>query len=448
MAPPWQYGLASHAASATRFTGATVLSVRKGDLPCPKPGSAVPRVDSKAFKEHVEMANMKTGWTPSVAMTLLLAGIGCDSQVGTGYTGEVQFSLQGNVELDADSGLVPALAFEKSGNRTIDGPEALEVVDGEVSGVFPSKFRLDMTRSPPEAALSRLMGAVIGGTGSAAYGAIVMLPSNHAASIPRATVEEILGPPSFPATLPDGSPDPAWVPSPPQLVQKIFTNCSTDGRCRVRKTSCTQSDCTLFASAGTPTPPEASIMALESAGEVCGVGFPYCYGAKSSCSLAGCHEDFYQCDLTNLGPYDAANGSSVTRCALVEESGDASLTAILDLKSVATEYGILYSTVDVPDSLVGNVKRGYNLMALPFLTQDEWVAIRTCQDNATVQARQQYNAEHGTSYALNDLLPSDAAKEETKTLEGLWKACPSLPAGQVVDNRPITIKLGPPPFPM
>jgi hypothetical protein len=394
------------------------------------------------------MTNAATGWTTSVAMAVLLAGIGCDAQVGTKYTGEVQFSLQGNVELDADSKLVPALAFEKSGNLPIDGPEALEVVDGEVSGVFPSKFRLDVTRPPPEAAMSRMMSALIGGTGSAAYGVIVMLPVNHSTHIPRATVEEIWGPPSFPETLPDGTLDPSWVPTPPEVVQKVFTNCSSDGRCRVRKTNCTRSDCALFASAGTPTPPEDSLLAIETTGGPCGVGFPYCYGATSSCSLAGCHEDFYQCDLTNLGPYDRASGSSTTRCQLVEESGDDSLTAILDLTSVAMEYGILYSTVDAPNSLVGDVKRGYNLMALPPLTGEEWMAIRTCQDNATVQARLQYNAAHGTSYALDDILPSDAAAEENKTLEELLKACPSLPVGQVVDNRPITIKLGPPSFPM
>ena len=391
------------------------------------------------------MTKMTMGWTTSVAMAGLLAGIGCDAQVGKAYTGEVQFSLQGNVELDPDSKLVPALAFEKAGNYTIDGPEALEVVDGELSGVFPSKFRLDMTRPPPEDAMSRLGGALLGGTGSAAYGVIVMLPADHPTHIPRATVEEILGPPSLPGTLPDGTLDPASIPTPPALVQEVFTNCSSDGRCRVRKTSCSQSDCTLFASAGTPTPPDTS--QLESGAEACGAGFTYCYGATSWCTLAGCHQNFYQCDQTSLGPYDRADGQRITSCQLVEESGDTSLVAILDLKSAATEFAVLYSTVDAPNSLLGDVKRGYNLMALPSLTREAWMAIQTCADDATVQARLQYNAAHGTSYTLNELLPSGGAEEETKMLQALWKDCPSLPTGWVVDNRPITIKLGSPSFP-
>jgi hypothetical protein len=389
------------------------------------------------------MANVTTGWGLPIAMAALWAGVGCDAQAGTGYTGEVVFSLQGNVELDPDSKLVPAIAFE-SGTKSSDGPEALEVVDGDLSGVFPSKFRLNVTRPPPDAAISPFFSGVLGGKGGLAYGVIVMLPPNHPSHIPRASVEEILTPEGFPVCTPDG----CALPQPPEVVAKTFTNCSSDGRCRVRKTSCTQSDCELYASAGTPPEPASGLDVKTITGGPCAPDFRYCYDASTSCTLAGCYEDFYECDLTRLGPYDRAQGSRATQCQLVEDSGEDSLIATLDLSSAATEYAIMFSTEDIPNSPVGDVKRGYNLVTIPFLTREEWIAVRSCEDDAYVQARLQYNAAHGTTYALNDILPSGGATEEEKTLQQLVKACPSLPIGQVLENRPITIKVGRPQFPM
>jgi hypothetical protein len=392
------------------------------------------------------MANVSFRWKTLTATLLALAGAGCDAQVRPGYTGEVQFSLQGSVELAPDTTLVPAFAFEKREGQTVYGPEAVEVVDGQLSGVFPSKFRLDMSSPPPDATLSPFMGAVLGGQGSAAYGIIVMLPANHPQQIPRAKVEEAMGPPSSPALLPTGELDPNWVPTDPSLVGRTFTNCASDGHCRVRKTRCSQSPCELYASAGT-APDPAALDATTGGGGGCGPGLPYCYGSTSVCSLAGCHQDFYQCDLDNLGPYDQANGEHFTLCQLTEESGDVSLLAIQDLRTVATEYAILFSTVEISQSPVGDVKRGYNLMRLASPSRADWVAIRTCWDNAEIEARRLINTTRGASWALNDLLPTDAAAEEQKTLQGLLKACPSLPVGQVVENIPITIKLGRPPFP-
>jgi hypothetical protein len=391
------------------------------------------------------MAHVDSHWKQLVAALAALTGVGCDAQVGTGYTGEVQFSLQGNVEVGSDTALVPAFAFEKRGGLTVDGPEAVEVVDGNLSGVFPSKFRLDLTSPPPDAALSPFMGAVLGGQGRAAYGIIVMLPANHPQQIPQATVADSMSPPPSPVLLPTGEPDPNWVPTPPSMVGRTFTNCAGDGRCRVRKTRCSESPCELFASAGTVPDPSA-LDATAGGGGGCGAGLPYCYGATSVCSLAGCHQDFYQCDLDTLGPYDRANGEHFTLCQLTEDSGDPSLLAIQDLRTVATEYAILFSSVAIPNSVVGDVKRGYNLMRLESPSRADWVAIRTCWDNATVEARRLTNAAHGTNHALNDLLPDDVAAEEEKALQELLEACPALPIGHVVENLPITIKLGRPPF--
>jgi hypothetical protein len=365
--------------------------------------------------------------------------------VGTGYTGEVQFSLQGTVALDPGTKLVPAFAFEKRAGHTIDGPAAVEVVDGQLSGVFPSQFRLDLTSPPPDAALSPLMGAVLGGQGLAAYGVIVMLPADHPRQIPQATVEELMGPPSGPVVSPNGEPDPNWIPSAPSLLGRTFTNCASDGRCRVRKTRCSESPCTLFASAGS-APDPAALDATTGHGGGCGAGLPYCYGVASVCSLAGCHQDFYQCDLEPLGPYDRANGESLTLCQLTEETGDPSLLAIQDLRTVAAEYAVLFSSVEIPNSMAGDVKRGYNLMRLESPSRADWVAIRTCWDNATVEARRLTNASHGSSFALNAILPADLAAEEQKTSQVLLEACPSLPVGHVVENVPITIALGRPPF--
>jgi hypothetical protein len=316
-----------------------------------------------------------------------------------------------------------------------------------LSGVFPSQFRLDITSPPPEATLSAFYGAVLGGKGKAAYGIIAMLPANHPSRIPQATVEETMGPPPFPALLPNGQPDPNWVPSEPALQGRTFTNCSAEGRCRVRKTECSESACPIFASAG-PIQDTTSLTTLTTTGGPCAAGFPYCLEATSVCSLGGCHQDFSECDLSQLGPYDRAGGGHLTLCRLTEESGDPSLLAIQDLRSVATEYAVLFSTEEIPSSPLGPIKRGYNLMFLPSPSREDWVAIRTCQDNATVEARRRINAARHANYAMNDILPADAEAEEQKTLQALGQACPTLPRGRVVDNGPITIKVGRPPFPL
>ena len=76
-----------------------------------------------------------------LGVPVLVGALACESQVGEDYEGEVQLSIEGTVHTD-DSGLEPRLAF-----RAGDG---LALVEGEVTGSFPSQFRFDVTKPPPE----------------------------------------------------------------------------------------------------------------------------------------------------------------------------------------------------------------------------------------------------------------------------------------------------------
>ncbi|HEX6243432.1 MAG TPA: hypothetical protein VFZ61_21110 [Polyangiales bacterium] len=86
---------------------------------------------------------------PSLWTLAALSVWACDSQATPRYSGEPLLSLSGTVTTSADitqTDLVPTLAFENSQN------DALELVDTQVQGEFPSKFTLRVYAPPPAGA--------------------------------------------------------------------------------------------------------------------------------------------------------------------------------------------------------------------------------------------------------------------------------------------------------
>ena len=95
------------------------------------------------------MKNLRKLMVLASALTASTFAIGCDSQAGDGYTGEPLLSIHGTVQSGAvDPDLVPALGFTVS--------DGLYLVDGHMTGSFPSQFQFDVTDVPPDAAFALL----------------------------------------------------------------------------------------------------------------------------------------------------------------------------------------------------------------------------------------------------------------------------------------------------
>lgn len=89
---------------------------------------------------------------PSALTLAALSLSACDSQVTPQYSGEPLLSLSGSVTTSDDitqTDLVPTLAFENSQS------DALELVDTQVQGEFPSKFTLRVFAPPPAGAFMK-----------------------------------------------------------------------------------------------------------------------------------------------------------------------------------------------------------------------------------------------------------------------------------------------------
>ena len=169
---------------------------------------------------------------PSLTATVLVAALGCDPQVGTGYTGEVLFSLHGDVILaDPEArDLVPALAFVNGNNEYV-------LISGEVQGQFPSGFRLDVTTPPPPSTFIEFAPADASPPsslkGEVALGLITVVPRQYPNTVP------MLG-----SSFPDGH-GPAG--SAPWTGQIDLCALSGVGGCVHLSLSCTPASCPLVA---------------------------------------------------------------------------------------------------------------------------------------------------------------------------------------------------------
>jgi len=100
--------------------------------------------------------------------------VGCDPLAPQSYWGESSLSLQASVQLEGQalpSGLRVAVAFLASHKDT------LRLVDAQVHGDFPGRFRLDLEQAPPADALITKRDHA--DAGRIALGVIAALPAGH-----------------------------------------------------------------------------------------------------------------------------------------------------------------------------------------------------------------------------------------------------------------------------
>lgn len=96
---------------------------------------------------------MKTGYLSSIAAGCCLLAA-CGSQASPDYVGESLLTLSGRVEIAGsmvEGPLRPALAFR---SRT-PGTTELHFIEGQTTGAFPSDFTLRVTAPPPKVVIDR-----------------------------------------------------------------------------------------------------------------------------------------------------------------------------------------------------------------------------------------------------------------------------------------------------
>lgn len=353
--------------------------------------------------------------TGGLSLLAFASALGCEAQVNDEYSGEPLLSLRGNVlisQAQADSDLVPRIAFhevEWEANTVV-------MIDGELSGEFPAKFRFDVTQPPPDRALNEPNSA-LGITSKYAFGFLVMRPSNADSRITARLSTEDLGE----QCTDDGS-----------SCTRRERQCDDAGRCRERAVECTQHPCELLEQIGDS---DLGVEIEEEAMSHCDSGS--CYALESACDAEGkCRTDVYRCELPNHGEWDTIDDGVMTACIAQPDSGDTSLVEFDDLQTVAVGYGIIYVTDDSPDTMYGPLKRGYNLVAATG-SNEAYLESSKCEIASLEAAVAEYNTQHGTEYTR---LRGDA--EMTPLRIAAIKECGFIEVIERPMDEPLTIELG------
>lgn len=179
----------------------------------------------------------------SVSILSFLAW-GCDAQAGTDYRGQSLLTLLGTVEIPeprAAGQFVPALMFPDGSSSS-----TYQLVDVAVEGEFPSEFRIDIYKPPPNHVLESVPSLH---EPPAAVGWITAVPQDHEQSIRFASTRGTSS--SVPAcTTPDCSSceDTASCRSTAQW-------CAQDGECYREERICPRyvspdGECTILSSEG------------------------------------------------------------------------------------------------------------------------------------------------------------------------------------------------------
>lgn len=328
------------------------------------------------------MTRRNTGWTLAGIGTLTFAAtLGCEAQVNDEYAGEPLLSLRGNVVVSTDqvdNDAVPHIAFVDFHAKSI------VLLDGEVSGEFPAKFRFDVTQPPPEETLAEY--PELGFNSGVAIGRLVLSPANGDERMASDLVTEIYQ---------DGD----CTEADSQCIRVERTCSESDpGRCRERTLECKQRACEPVEEWGDSALGSTTV---SRATDFCDA--ESCYVLQSACDDENaCHSDVRSCDFVQHDGWEAMGDDPTILCRVSSESGDTSLTDYADLLT-ATNYAIVYVTDDNPDTVYGSLKRGYNLVAGP-ASRDEWLASEKCQLATIAQVVAEYNMDNDTNY---DLLGSD-----------------------------------------
>jgi len=301
--------------------------------------------------------------------------LGCESQVNDDYTGEPLFSMQGNVVVTAhhqDRNLVPRLGFHVA----TDDANSVVLVDGEVRGEFPARFRFDVTQPPPDEALAPARSD-FGIESEFSFGYLLLQPANSDNRMPNVLESK-----------------PTDVECTDGVCTRIETKCDDAGHCRERTLECTEHACDFVEHWGDATLSEK--VGLPQSDYSCDT--ERCSAVESACDTEGkCGTDVYSCDFAEYGEFDGFDAGVMTTCSVKSESGDTSLVDFADLQTIAISCRVAYVTQDNPNFSYGPLKRGYNLLRSQSATLT-FLETRKCEIDAETKAIAAYNLEHGTEY--------------------------------------------------
>ena len=274
---------------------------------------------------------------------LTAAALACDPQVGTTYTGEVLFSLHGDVILtDPDArDLVPALAFVNGNNEYV-------LVFGEVRGQFPSGFRMDVTTPPPPSTFIEFAPADASPPsslkGEVALGFITVVPRQYPNIVPMLV-----------SSFSDGHGPAASEPWTGQVDQCAL---SGSGGCVHLLLSCTPASCPFVADL-----PVAPVVAAACSPVCVDAGQDNAMLMRTTCTDSqNCRASFYTCTISGptKGAMFAADGTLLT-CDVLEEQVDPSLRAAGYLEYSVPSVRVYYLTQKNDFPAIGTFGRGYVL---------------------------------------------------------------------------------------
>lgn len=299
-----------------------------------------------------KVALLKCSW---VGLAALVLGAGCQAQVGEDYRGEVLLRVQGSVVIDdADAaGLVPVLAFE--------GRDSMVLLDARVTGVFPSRFRMDVTDAPPASTFTSF-GGVGGEPGPLiARGFIALVPNSHP--------NEVLD-----ATDSGGSADCSADFSVCTYSEEL---CTGAGACIHRERTCSYEACPVIAETDLPKGRlwEPGSVNAETTSDAA-------LEASESCDDAGeCRRVFRKCEARFGRLVDISPGLNET-CETTAVTGDDPLRALEELRKATIGYSVMYVPVAGDFPIYGQLSAGYHVFEQLRPESDQtWVDGFDCRMN-------------------------------------------------------------------
>ena len=361
------------------------------------------------------MRRMRVVLTGTCGLILVAMATGCDAEVGENYTGELLFELRGQVttDLTVDSDTVLALGFP-----TLEGTE---IVDGRVTGEFPSSFRFEIDEAPPAGSFTPLESP--GGT-EIAFGYLLMLPRDHARVLPYGQWDHE-------TENTDGS------------YMATYSVCADDGRCFEQDGRCWYEPCELVAADGDPIPESE----VERGGEsemarFYDTAFTFVVACHEGDALGTCYREYRQCEIEGETAQGAWSDGTVEHCEVLAERGSAELRDDTLRTGFAANFMLVYAPRPVSTPM-GDLQAGYNILGFTVPTAEEWLAARRCESDAVIAAHREYNEEQGT-----DFVPYSTSRDVPTAIEEriaeLQEACPQVDSGHVVDPsaEPLSIRIG------
>lgn len=346
--------------------------------------------------------------------------LGCDAQVGDEYTGDVMFTVRGHVNAPPDNhaDLVPAIGmFRAAPADAVETPIVVDLMAGEVEGIFPSDFRLSVSEAP------ELNGWPM------ALGALMLVPRGLPSSLEMAQSSSY-------RVVSDG--ELAFRdPEPFEPFVELQEHCRASGECVERRQECVLAPCEVIATFGDrPTEPVEGDPTYSESG--CKGGF--CYHTSIDCYHdPTCFRELIQCDVSTPG--SVRQGNMVKTCSLLSETGDTSIRSLSDIV-VAQNKLVLYS-VQAGDTTaifpIDNLKSGYNLVDVSAASSsDDWLRISSCRFDAKFQALREHNRARGRNDRYEDLSGDDLANVQLRSDELTHEECPVWqviedPAGVLLD---------------